>query len=251
MRAGRVVAPLAATVLAVAFWWGATAAWNIKPFFVPAPPDIVAAFRRDPGYLLSELGSTMASTAAGFALAAVGGVLLAVVLTTSRTVERAILPLLIAVNAIPKVAVAPLLVVWLGFGREPKIVLVVLISFFPIVLASAAGLTSTPIELTELARSMDASFWQSYLRLRLPWALPQIFVGLKVAVSLAVIGAVVAEISNPDTGLGAVVVLSSTSADTPLAFAAIILLAALSVSLFYAISAVERLVIPWAREIAG
>ncbi|MBL7252837.1 ABC transporter permease [Paractinoplanes lichenicola] len=247
----RLAAPLVAAVLAVVFWWAATAAWDIRPFFVPAPPDIVAAFRREPGYLLRELGSTMASTAAGFALAAAGGVLLAVVLTTSRTVERAILPLLIAVNAIPKVAVAPLLVVWLGFGPEPKIVLVVLISFFPIVLASAAGLTSTPVELTEFARSLDASFWQTFLRLRLPWALPQIFVGLKVAVSLAVIGAVVAEISNPDAGLGAVVVLSSTSADTPLAFAAIILLAALSVALFYAVTALERVLIPWARDIAG
>ncbi|GAA0481014.1 ABC transporter permease [Paractinoplanes deccanensis] len=247
----RVVAPLTAAVVAVALWWGATATLRIRPFFVPAPPDIVAAFRRQPGYLLRELGRTFAETAAGFALAAVAGVLLAVVLTTSRTVERAILPLLIAVNAVPKVAVAPLLVVWLGFGAQPKIVLVVLISFFPIVLASAAGLTSTPVELTEYVKSLDAPRWQAYLRLRLPWALPQIFVGLKVAVSLAVIGAVVAEISNPDGGLGAVVVLSSTSADTPLAFAAIMLLAALSVTLFYTVAAIERVLIPWAREISG
>ncbi|MBU2664611.1 ABC transporter permease [Actinoplanes bogorensis] len=245
------VAPLVAVVVAIALWWGATVAWGIKPFFVPSPPDIVEAFRREPAYLLRELVATMAATAAGFALAAVGGVLLAVVLTTSRTLERAVLPLLIAVNAIPKVAVAPLLVVWLGFGPQPKIVLVVLIAFFPIVLASAAGLTSTPVELTEFARSLDASFLQTYLRLRLPWALPQIFVGLKVAVSLAVIGAVVAEISNPDAGLGSVVVLSSTSADTPMAFAAITLLAALSVTLFYVVTALERVLIPWAREISG
>ena len=243
--------PLVSALIVVALWWWATAALGIRSFFLPSPPDIVAALGREPAYLLRELGRTTAETVAGFAVAAAAGVLIAIALTTSRTLERATLPLLVALNAVPKVAVAPLLVVWLGFGPQPKIVLVVLISFFPIVLAAAAGLSATPVELTELTRSLDASRRQTYLRLRLPWALPQIFVGLKVAVSLAVIGAVVAEISNPDGGLGAVVVLSSTSADTPLAFAAILLLAALSVVLFYTVAAVERLLVPWARHITG
>jgi NitT/TauT family transport system permease protein len=246
-----VLSPVLAAAGVVALWWWATSGLHIRSFFLPSPPDIVDAFRRQPAYLLHELVRTLAETASGFAIAAAGGILIAIVLTSRRIIERAILPLLVALNAIPKVAVAPLLVVWLGFGPQPKIVLVVLIAFFPIVLSAIAGLTATPVELTEFIRSLAASRWQTYLKLRLPWALPQIFVGLKVGVSLAVIGAVVAEISNPDGGLGAVVVLSSTSADTPLAFAAILLLAALSVALFYAVAGIERLLVPWARHITG
>jgi NitT/TauT family transport system permease protein len=130
-------------------------------------------------------------------------------------------------------------------------VLVVLICVFPIVVATMAGLTSTPAELAELSRSLSASAWQTYLKIRLPWALPQVFTGLKVAVSLAVIGAVVAEISHPDGGLGAVIVLSGMSLDTPLAFAAIVLLALLSTALFYLVVGLERWLVPWSRAIAG
>jgi NitT/TauT family transport system permease protein len=247
----RWLSPLVAATAVIGLWWWATEAFHIRPFFLPSPPDLLAAYRREPGYLLTELGRTLAVTTAGFAIAAVTGIALAVVLTTWRTVEHAVLPLLVALNAVPKVAVAPLLVVWLGFGVPPKIVLVVLISFFPIVLAAAAGLTATPAELTDLSRSLDASRWQTYAKVRLPWALPQIFTGLKVAVSLSVIGAVVAEIGNPDRGLGAVIVLSSASADTALAFAAIALLALASVALFYSVALLERLLLPWARDITG
>jgi len=247
----RFLAPLVTAAGVVGLWWWATAAFDIRTFFLPSPPDIVAAFRAQPGYLLTELGRTVTSTLSGYALATVAGVLIAVGLTASDLVQRATLPLLVAVNAVPKVAIAPLLVLWLGFGTQPKIVLVVLISFFPIVLSAAAGLGSLPIELTELSRSMAASRWQMYARFRLPWALPQIFVGLKVGATLAVIGAVVAEISNPQTGLGAVIVLSSTNADTALAFAAVLLLALLSVTLFYTVVLIERLALPWARAITG
>ncbi|GAB7037406.1 MULTISPECIES: ABC transporter permease [Catenuloplanes] len=247
----RVLSPLAAAVTVLGFWWWAVEAFRVRPFFLPSPPDILDAYLREPHYLLTELGRTLSVTTAGFVIAAVAGIALAILLTTWRPVEHAVLPLLVALNAVPKAAVAPLLVVWLGFGASPKIVLVVLISFFPIALASAAGLTATPVELTELSRSLDASRWQTYAKVRLPWALPQIFVGLKVAVSLAVIGAVVAEIANPDQGLGAVIVLSSASADTPMAFAAIVLLALTSVSLFYTIVLAERLMLPWARDITG
>ncbi|MEV6636221.1 ABC transporter permease [Actinoplanes sp. NPDC051470] len=245
------LAPVVTAAGAVALWWWLTDAFDVRPFFLPSPPDIVTAFRAQPAYLLAELGHTVTSTLLGYGLATAAGVLIAIGLTASDLVRRATLPLLVAVNAVPKVAIAPLLVVWLGFGLQPKIVLVVLISFFPIVLSASAGLTSLPIELTELSRSMAASRWQAYARFRLPWALPQIFVGLKVGATLAVIGAVVAEISNPQTGLGAVIALSSVNADTPLAFAAVLLLALLSVALFYGVVALERLALPWARAITG
>ncbi|GIE85343.1 ABC transporter permease [Actinoplanes regularis] len=243
--------PVLGTLGAVALWWGATAVFGIRPLFLPAPPDIVAAFRAQPGYLMRAAGATLGVTAAGFAIAVVTGLLVAVALTASRTLERAALPVLVALNSVPKVAIAPLLVVWLGFGSQPKIVLVLLICVFPVVVATMAGLTSTPAELGELGRSLSASGWQTYVKIRLPWALPQMFTGLKVAVSLAVIGAVVAEISQPGGGLGAVVVLSGMSFDTPLAFAAIVLLALLSTALFYLVVGLERLLVPWARAISG
>ncbi|MBW6440232.1 ABC transporter permease [Actinoplanes hulinensis] len=243
--------PLLGAVTALAVWWSATAVFGIRSFFLPAPPDIVEAFRRQPAYLLREAGSTVAVTVTGFGIAVVAGLLLAMTLTAWRALERATLPVLVALNSVPKVAVAPLLVVWLGFGAQPKIVLVVLICFFPVVVATMAGLTSTPAELSELSRSLSASVWQAYVKIRLPWALPQMFVGLKVGISLAVIGAVVAEINNPTGGLGAVIVLSGMSFDTPLAFAAITLLAVLSTTLFYLVVLLERLLVPWARAISG
>jgi NitT/TauT family transport system permease protein len=243
--------PVLGVVGAIALWWSATVIFGIRSFFLPAPPDIVAAFRAQPAYLMRETAATLTGTVTGFGIAVLAGLLLSVALTVWRALERATLPVLVALNSVPKVAVAPLLVVWLGFGVRPKVVLVVLICFFPVVVATMAGLGSTPAELGELSRSLSASAWQAYVKIRLPWALPQVFVGLKVAISLAVIGAVVAEINNPTSGLGAVIVLSGMSFDTPLAFAAIFLLAVLSTVLFYLVVALERWLVPWARAISG
>jgi NitT/TauT family transport system permease protein len=243
--------PLLGAAIIVALWWLATIVFAVQPFILPAPPDITEAFFRLPGYLLRQTWTTLVETLAGFGLAVAGGLLAAVALTASRVVERALFPLLVAANAIPKIAVAPLLIVWLGFGSVPKIVMVFLISFFPIVVAAVSGLTSMPAELGELARSLSASRRQMFVKLRIPWALPQIFIGLKVGITLAVVGAVVGEFSGGDQGLGYVIVASGSSADTALAFAAMMLLAVMSVTLFYLVSATERLLLPWAREISA
>src|SRR2546423_13282002 len=125
-RGYRLGLPVAGIVVAVGLWWATTAIFHIRSFFLPSPPDIVAAFADAPGSLFRETWATVSETLIGFLLAVVAGLLIAVALTASRTVERATLPLLVALNSIPKVAIAPLLVVWLGFGPEPKIVLVLL-----------------------------------------------------------------------------------------------------------------------------
>ena len=250
-KLSRAALPTAGALTVLAVWWLSTIAFDINPFILPAPPDIVRRFAELPGFLLHQTWSTLAETLAGFGLAVVVGLLTAVLLTASRTVERAVLPLLVAANAVPKIAVAPLLVVWLGFGPVPKIAMVVMIAFFPIVVAAMSGLTSTPIELAELARSLTASRLQTFVKLRIPWALPQIFVGLKLAVTLAVVGAVVGEFAGGDQGLGYVIVASGASADTPLAFAAMTLLSVISVLLFYVMVVLEHLLLPWAREITG
>ncbi|MFK3982440.1 ABC transporter permease [Micromonospora sp. NPDC050397] len=243
--------PLLGALLAIALWWGTVAVFDVDPFFLPAPPDVVEAFLRLPDYLLRATWVTMLEAVIGFGIATLGGLAVALLLAASRVVERMTLPLLAATNAVPKVALAPLLLVWMGFGSEPKIVMVVLVCFFPIVLSTMAGLTSTPVELHELARSLSASRWGTFVKFRLPWALPQVFVGLKVAISLAIIGAVIGEVVNPDRGLGAVIVSSGTTADTPLAFAALALLAILGAGLFYLVVAVERLTVPWAGEVTA
>ena len=250
-RVSAIGLPLLSLAIVIAVWWSATIVFEIRTFFLPAPPDIVASFLRLPDYLLEQAWVTLSETLMGFGIATVGGMAIAVVLTASQLVQRATLPLLVAVNSIPKLALEPLLLLWLGFGQMPRVVMVVLICFFPIVVAGMAGLTSTPADVNELAKSLSASRWQHFLKFRFPWALPQIFVGLKVAISLAIVGAVVAEFQGSGRGLGFVIVASGTSADTPLAFAAISLLAVMSIALFYLVVATERRLLPWAKETTG
>lgn len=241
--------PVLGTVSAVTLWWLATVVFSIRPFVLPSPPDVVSAFLRLPGYYGHNAWVTLTEVVTGFCLAVVVGLALGLALAASRTTERATLPLLVASNAVPKLAVAPLLVLWMGFGMLPKIVMVFLISIFPIVIAAMSGLLATPADLDELVRSLAASRWHTYLKVRIPWALPQIFVGLKVAIALSVVGAVVGEFAGGDQGLGYVILAAGSSADTPLAFAAVALLAMLGITLFYLVSGIERLFIPWSRRV--
>ncbi|MGN9842286.1 ABC transporter permease [Nonomuraea sp. H19] len=237
--------------VAVGAWALAASAFEIPEIILPAPADVVAAFQRIPGYLLAQAAITLGETALGFALSVCCGVVIGVVIAAWRVAELMFYPLLVAFNAVPKVALAPLLVVWMGFGQQPKVVMALLVCFFPIVLSVAGGLTSTPPELVELAKSLDTPRWQTFVKIRFPGALPQIFVGLKVAMPLASIGAVIGEFSAGDAGLGFVIVQAGGSADTALAFAAIGLLGIMSVGLFYALVLAERLLLPWVRETAA
>jgi len=245
------VLPALGVIVAIGLWWLACVVFQLDPFFVPSPADVVEKFLKLPRYLLDESWVTIQRVLAGFAIAVTAGLVIAVLLAASRTVERMTMPILAAVNAIPKVAIAPLLLVWLGFGDQPKIVMVVLVSFFPVIVSTMAGLSATPADLRELARSLRASWWQTFVKVRLIWALPQVFVGLKVATPLAIIGAVIGEVVNPDHGLGSVIALSGQSSDTPLAFAALVLLAVLGVVMFSLVAGVERLLVPWARSLSS
>jgi NitT/TauT family transport system permease protein len=252
-RFSAIVLPAVGVVAAVGLWWLAAVALDVGKLFLPAPPALIEAFTQpgSPEYFLDRSLETLAETVIGFVIAMVGGFCVALLLTTFRTVEHAAFPVLVGLNAVPKVALAPLLVVWLGFEIEPKIVMVVLICFFPIVVATMAGLASTPADLGELASSLSASRWQTYLKVRLPWALPQIFVGLKVSMPLALIGAVVAETTNPNSGLGSTIVKASQQGDTAQAFVCLVLLAMISIGLYYVVAGAERLLLPWARAISA
>ncbi|HEU4423054.1 MAG TPA: ABC transporter permease [Pilimelia sp.] len=248
-RTSAVLLPLLGVVIGVAVWWVGVVAFDVKEVILPAPDKVLDAYNLHSEYLLDQSGVTLLRIVVGFALSIAAGVLIGLAIATSRTVERMFYPLLVAVNAIPKIALGPLLVAWLSFGEKPVLVMIFLVCFFPIVLATATGLTSTPSELAELVRSLDASRRQAFIKIRFPAALPQIFVGLKVAMPLAAIGAVVGEfLPGSDAGLGFVIQQASGVLDTALAVAAIVLLAIMTIGLFYAIVAAEHLLLPWVRE---
>lgn len=243
--------PILGVVLIVVIWWVVVLGFQIDKFLLPSPADVFAAFTANPQYLLQQTWVTLVETVQGFALAIVIGIPIAMLIASSRLVEQMIYPILLAINAAPKVAIAPLLVVWMGFGMAPKIVMVVLLCFFPIVLSTTTGLRSTPAEFIELAKSLRSNALQTFVKFRAPFALEQVFVGLKTAISLAVIGAVIAEFVGASEGLGYLIVQSGASADTPLAFVAIVLLALMSIVLFYALVLIERILLPWAESRRG
>jgi NitT/TauT family transport system permease protein len=239
--------PLLGLAVAVGLWWAGTALFAVNTVVLPAPPAVIDGFNRYREFLVEESWHTGAATVEGFLLSVGVGVLLGVAIAAWGPFERMFSPLLVAFNAVPKVALAPLVLIWFGYGRTPILAMAFMVCFFPIVLSTATGLTSTPADLAELARSMDASRWQTFARVRLPAALPQIFVGLKVAMPLAVIGVVVGEMQYGESGLGTIIVQTSGQGDTATAFAAITLLALISIVLYYLLVLVERLALPWVR----
>ena len=243
-----VVLPVLGLLAVIGLWWLATILFGVESFLVPSPADVVSSFLELPGYLLEQSLVTLGETVLGFLLSIVVGVPVALLIVGSKVLERMFYPLLVALNAVPKVAIAPIFVVWFGFGIESKVLLIVLVCVFPVVISTASGMKSTPHELVELLRSLDATRRQEFFKLRFRHALPQVFVGLKVAISLAVIGAVIAEFIAARAGLGYVISQSGATADTSLAFAAMCLLAIMSITLFYGLAFIERKALPWAEE---
>ena len=246
-RISAVAWPVLGLAIAVAAWWTITATFDIQTFILPAPDKVVSAFTALQGELLKQTWSTTVATVLGFGISMLVGALIGIAIAAWRPFERMFQPLLVAFNAVPKVALAPLVLIWFGYGRTPVLAMAFMVCFFPIVLSTATGLSSTPADLAELARSMNASWLQTFLRVRLPAALPQIFVGLKVGLPLAVIGVVVGEMQYGGSGLGMLIVQTSGQADTASAFAAIGLLSLVSIVLYYALVLLERLLLPWVR----
>lgn len=240
---------VAGAVVTLAVWWLVTDVFRlVHPVVVPPPGLVWEKFLEQPARLLEETGVTSLETVVGFALSTVAGMFIGIMLAASSIIERMFSPLLVALNAVPKIAIAPLLVVALGWGQKPILTMVFLLCFFPIVLSTAVGLTTTPTDFAELARSLDCSRWQTFRKVRLPAALPQIFVGLKVGMPLASIGAVIGEFDAGERGLGYVIVQTSGLGDTATAWACILLIAFVSILLYYGVVLLERLALPWFRE---
>jgi len=242
----RLIYPLAGFLLIVIVWEGYVDFAHVSKIVLPSPMDILRASWQRSDLLLRETLPTALESLYGFALAVIIGIPLAVCVANSRMLNLTFYPILIATQSVPKVAVAPIILVWFGLGMQSKLAIAFLVAFFPIVVDTATGLRATPPGLMELAQSLRASRWQTFWKVQFPAALPFIFSGAKVAVTLAVIGAVIGEFVGSTNGLGNLLLSANAQLDGPLAWAALVWLSVLGIVLFLGVIAAERLLMPWA-----
>ena len=243
-RVAAVLAPTGLVIAVLVVWEAGTRAFGVPAFLLPPPSAIVAAMVKHAALLTVASGVTTLEIVLGFALSIAVGIPLALMIFLWPPFARAVLPLLISSQAMPKVAVAPLLLVWFGFGLVPKVLIAFLIAFFPVVINTAVGLAAIEPEKIHLARSMGLGAWDTFFKIRLPDALPAIFAGLKISITLAVVGAVVGEFVGGDAGLGYLLMVANGGMDTQLLFAGIVCLTILGIALYLAVELVERLAIP-------
>jgi ABC-type nitrate/sulfonate/bicarbonate transport system permease component len=243
-----VVPAVAFSVLVVAGWELGTAVSGISPILLPSPSMVARSLVDNATLLGSNALVTLQEILLGFALGAAAGVLLGVLLNASRIAERAVYPWLVASQMVPIVAVAPILVVWFGFTILPKILVVALVSFFPVVVNTLDGLKATDPEMIRLVRTLGMSTWRIMRSVRVPSALPYVFSGLKVAMAFSVVGAVFGEWVGSSEGLGYLMLALNNQLGTVDLFAAVIVLSAMGITLFFLVGLVERVVIPWHHE---
>lgn len=245
--AHRLIYPLIGFALILAVWQSYVDLFHVSKIVLPSPADILRVSWQRYDLLLSETWPTFLESVYGFALALAIGVPLAVCVANSRLLNLSLYPILIATQSVPKVAVAPIILVWFGLGMESKLAIAFLVAFFPVVVDTATGLQATPPGLIELGRSLRASRWQMFWKVQFPAALPFVFSGAKVAVTLAVIGAVIGEFIGSVNGLGNLLLSANSQLDGPLAWAALIWLSVLGILLFVSVATAQKLMMPWAE----
>jgi len=232
-------------IVLCAIWEGAVHLFQIRSFLLPAPSAILKEFLDYPGFFLHESLYTLWTTFAGFAVAVLVGVACGIGIVYSKFLENTIYTLLVALNSVPKVALAPLFVIWMGTGSESKIAIGMMIAVFPILIATVMGLKSIDPEMLNMARAAHSSRSDALWKVRMPNALPSILSGMKVAISFALVGAIVGEFVAGDTGLGHVILVAQGAFDTPRVFVALVLLGILGTLLFAAIEFLERRLVAW------
>jgi putative hydroxymethylpyrimidine transport system permease protein len=242
----------ALVLLALLGAWEAAARWDvladalsIEPFLVPAPSEVAEALWEDRALLADDAWVTIQEILLGFLCAVVVGVGFAVLLHLSPTLRRAFYPLIVASQTVPIVVVAPILVIWFGFGIGPKLAIIALICFFPITVNTLDGLRSVDPDAVKMMRTLDASRLQTFRHLEAPTALPYAFSGAKVAVAVAVIGAVFGEWVGSSEGLGHLILTSNNSLQTARIFAAVLVLSAIAIALFALLALIERRFVRW------
>lgn len=243
--AKRFLLPPLGVLIVLVLWQWACVQFKVPEAVLPTPLQVFHQIVTRWDLLLEEGWVTFKATLYGFLLALALGIPIAVAVANSNTLNLMFSPLLIALQSVPKVALAPIVLVWLGLGIESKLAIAWLVAFFPVVVDTAAGLRATPRELLELAHSLRASPWQIFSKVQFPAALPYVLTGAKVAVTLAVIGAVIGEFVGSSEGLGHLLLTATSQINTPLAFAALFALAALGILAYLAVVLAEWLLKPW------
>jgi NitT/TauT family transport system permease protein len=219
--------------------------FGIKEYLLPPPSKVWTEFLRRFDPVMASAWVTTHEIVIGYLLAVVVSVPLALWIAHSRFMEDAVYPMIVFLQIVPKIAVAPLFIIWFGFGLTPKLLVVFLLSFFPIVVSSIAGFKSVDPDIMDFARTTGAGYWRLFAKIRLPQALPQIFTGLKVGAALAATAAVVAEFVASDKGLGYLLLQYNGQLETPMVFATIILLSVIGLIVYYIVELIERFTIPW------
>jgi len=243
----RLAPPLLFGAVVLGAWQLYVALSGVRESILPSPLEVARALVRDRGVLSRSAGTTLEEILLGYAAAILVGVALAVAVSSSRLIERAIYPWLVISQLIPIPAIAVILVVWTGFNILPKLIVVALVSFFPIAVNTIDGLRASDRDLLDLLATLGAGRWQRLRLARAPAALPYLFSGLRVASALAVIGVVFAEWVGATSGLGGLILIYSNETATADVFAAVVLLALIGVALFSAVGLLERVALPWYR----
>lgn len=240
-----ILSPILAIGVLLVLWEAGVRLLNVELYLLPAPSVVAGAVGKDMPLLIEHGWITTQEVVIGYLLSIAVGIPLGLVIFLSRPFARAIYPLLVSSQAIPKTAIAPLFVLWFGFGLLPKVLIAFLIAFFPIVISTVVGLASIEQEKVYLAQSMKMGSIATFFKIRLPQAAPSIFGGLKIAITLAVVGAVVGEFVGADAGLGYLLLIANGNLDTPLLFAGLFALTLLGVVAFAIVEVIERIAIPW------
>jgi NitT/TauT family transport system permease protein len=239
---------LALALLVVALWEAAIRFFHVSSFIVPAPSAIVTAMIHDARPLAAAAVVTAKEILVGFVAAAVVGIVLALIIARFRLFGRALYPLVVLFQNVPKVALAPIFILWFGYDLTPKVGLIVVIAFFPVTLSILTGIEAVEPSLIALMHSVGARPNEILARIQIPHALPNLMAGLKIAATFSVIGAIVGEFAGASAGLGYIIQFASTQLDTALVFAALVVVSIVGVGFYYLVEYLEKLIVPWAPK---
>ena len=228
-------------------WQLAVTVFGIREYLLPSPGSVMNALFGSQIDWTGHITVTGVAIFGAFLIAAVGGIVLGVIVAWSSVMSRALMPFLVFVNTLPKVAVAPLFLLWLGYGILPNMLIGALIGFFPVVINTAVGLLQIDDDMLDLGRVFNAPKWKVFVKIRIPNAYPYILSALKVTATSAVVGAIVGEFVASQSGLGYVIITSQSSMNTPLAFGALVWISILGLVLYGAVAALSRVLAPWAE----
>jgi NitT/TauT family transport system permease protein len=237
---------LAVAVLVV--WELVVRLFGVPTFVIPAPSAVAMALVESRAVLMAACKATAVEVLFGFVLAAVAGIAVALVIVRFERFGKALYPLVVLFQNVPKVALAPIFILWFGYDLAPKVVLIVVIAFFPVAIDMLAGLQSVEPSFVALMQSVGAGRSEILRRVRVPHSLPHLMAGLKVAITFSVIGAIVGEFAGASAGLGYVIQFASTQLDTPLVFAALVVVSVLGLFFYYLVEIAERLLVPWSPK---